>query len=477
MSLPKRYCARFTHVIWVSIIVLVFGCSRPSVDLRPFVPGDIDLGSASTELRTQISGAREAALTGNQSLESLKTLAQLYHANGFLNEAIQSYEGLVLFESDEPRWKHKLATILSGYGYSEDAIMLWREALNEAPEYIPIYIRIGDALLKSGEANDAKIIFQECLQQDANNPYALVGLARIAIQNGSWVEARELLENASKHSEGRVGRDLLVTAYENSGEPIKAYAIRGEAKASGSFVDIPDPWINEMYTYCYSANDLVSLMGYEAFRGNFSDALIWGKRAINLQPDHAIAHLQLASIYVQDTNAELAIKHYKRAIEIDETLSDAWLQLSQLYASLNQIAQSDLIFYQGLEKCPNSPAYRIQYAERLMKEQNYREAITQLNRSIELLPNEAPAYIVLSKAHFALNEMDAGLQALQTALEVENGNPVAMTTITLYSILSENREQADYWIERVKLHPRIESAIFNELVNKYITTFRDTPDV
>ena len=73
------------------------------------------------ELRARIATAREraAGLTGGTA--ALGELSRLYHANGFLSEAMQCYAALERIEPAEPRWRHRHATLLAGLAAGVDA--------------------------------------------------------------------------------------------------------------------------------------------------------------------------------------------------------------------------------------------------------------------------------------------------------------------------------------------------------------------
>jgi tetratricopeptide (TPR) repeat protein len=465
------------HSLFCLICLLpgIAGCSSKTGVIRSYLPEKPSLEDRSERLRQQILGAYESIDSGQQPLESFSKLAKVFHANGFLNEAIICYEGLTVLEENEPKWKHFLATLLSGYGYADDAIRLWEDAIQLDPSYAALRIRLGDTYLKKNEPERAEQVYLECLEIDPGNPYAKVGLARIAIQGGDWVSAEALLEEASSVSKGKIGRDLLVTVYENLGKDYEAFSIRGEAKASGSFVDIEDPWVEGMMEYCLDPDALMNIAGYAAFRGNPSKAIKWAKRAYKEAPENPLVHFQLASFYVEKGNLEKAEHHFLRTIDLDSTFADAWLRLVMIYRFMGDLKKSERYFYDGYSHCPNSPTFKLENAKRL-KEQNLLEsAIGEIKASIELRPNEAYAYIMLSQCLLLKDRHEEAVQALETALQVESGHPLAMISMCLYRILSEDRASADRWLVELRRHPRIDKPTIEDLESKYAEVFQVTP--
>ena len=81
-----------------------------------------DLSASPPAMVERIRAADTRARKRTTAERGLVELAQLYHANGFLEQAVQSYAGLEQLEPGEPRWWHLHASILAGYGEADDAL-------------------------------------------------------------------------------------------------------------------------------------------------------------------------------------------------------------------------------------------------------------------------------------------------------------------------------------------------------------------
>jgi len=152
---------------------------------------------------TQIKNAellariQEASTRSNSGeIEGLAELSRLYHANGFTNEAWQCYATLVLADSGEARWPYRFGRILAGYGQLAEATPLFEKTIQLDSKYTPARIRLGDTLLKQNRFSEAEDTYEGTLAIEKENPYALVGLARVAIANENWETARAHLETA-----------------------------------------------------------------------------------------------------------------------------------------------------------------------------------------------------------------------------------------------------------------------------------------
>jgi len=80
------------------------------------------------------------------------------------------------------------------------------------------------------------------------------------------------------------------------------------------------------------------------------------QRAIQLMPDYAIAYGNLASVYYEQGQMDLAIMHYKQAIMLDSSFVEAYNNLgSALKSASSSSVKSNVMprrFYSSSESLP-----------------------------------------------------------------------------------------------------------------------------
>ena len=64
--------------------------------------------------------------------------------------------------------------------------------------------------------------------------------------------------------------------------------------------------------------------------GNFKTSEMLFKQIISIKPDNALYHANLGVLYHRFNKKELALKHYKRALELDSNLKNARNNLLKL---------------------------------------------------------------------------------------------------------------------------------------------------
>ena len=439
------------------------------------LPGRPEPARLEPALVSAIDSAYREIEKGEDPVRGLERLTLLYQANGFLNEAIQGHDLLLQLQPEDPRWPHLLAFILAGYGQLEVALPLWEQVIALDPDYLPAHLRRAEALLKLNRPDDAREAYVIVQIKDPLNPYAFLGLARVAINRGDYRSARRYLLEAMGNSSNRIGGDLLVTVFDRLGEKEKADYLRGQAKASGAYTDIPDPWLNALMDYCYDPFQLVGGGGFAAFSGDAERGIRLVKRALQYDPDNVSAYFQLGNLYRDTGETTEAMLMYERAAELNPQLADAWLFRANLLLDVGEEVKGEELLALGLAHNPDSPALHLAWGERLLEKKQLEQAMREFKRSIELRPQEPEAYIALAMVYFQQERIEEGRAQLLASLDAEAANPVALATLAMIAISSGHEKEAREWMQAVDRQPRILEEHRQDLVRRFKETFGDDP--
>lgn len=435
------------------------------------LPAMPDMADAPAELRERVRAADAEARHRLTALRGLAALARLYHSNGYLEQAMRCYAGLEKLEPNQPRWFHYDATILGGYGEIGRAEKLWRRVLQLAPDYIPARLRLGECLLKTDRLAEATAMYDSVLKRDPGNPYAMLNLARIDMEHHDWAKARPLLESVVRKTNFTLGYDLIVTLYDKIGLRTQANEIRGAAKASGAYHDLPDPWMNELMDVCYDPYRLGLVAGLAAHNGSPARAVQLLKRAIALAPNDVSSHFQLAGVSEMQRNFKEALAEYQECTVLDPHFSDGWAHLSDLQSRMGDKGAAARTLAQGLVQCPDSPGLHLMRARRLRDAGRAGEAIREYEISIRLRPNEPEAYTQLGRLLIGLGRVDAGMREMRLALEADPGDPMALGVMAFHAISTNDEAAARRWLVRVVDQPRVPQAQTDKLLAAYRQTF------
>ncbi len=468
------------HAVSIALgIVSIFLLASCGSGNREFVlesiPERPTLSGWPERLHQRIESAELQAMSGGNPVESLVKLARLYHANGFYEEASQCYQGLITLQSKEAKWPHMLAEILSSYGKLEDALPYRELVMKLDPEYIPAMVRLGDVYLKQNKANEAEKVYTRVLKQDRDNPYAQLGLARLDIASGDLENAQQRLEAATRKTSLRIGSDLLATVYEKRGLNSLAAAIRGRAKSSGTFTDIPDTWLFEIYFESFNTYQMAVAAGMADQSGDSAACIRLLNQAIQLSPRDAYLHFQLGLVYLRIGIDYQALKSFEETAKLDPKFSDAWFQLAQLKSKEGDIVAATQTIATGLYHNPDSPSLRLVNSERLNAIGDLSGSIKEAETAIELRPEEADSYASLAALYFSSEQTAIGVELMKKALERESLHPFALSTMAFYSISTGQEKDARQYIRKARLQPRLPVGDLKHLETSFRQKFGKMP--
>lgn len=144
-------------------------------------------------LRETLVNAYAAAAAGKRDLEPVIELGRLYHANDFHREARACWELLRAEQAGEAQWCYYLADLhRAGSDYRGFEAML-RETVDLAPEYAPAWLQLAELEFKTGRMESAEHSYRQRLTLMPGDPYATLGIARVAWQTERRDEARKLV--------------------------------------------------------------------------------------------------------------------------------------------------------------------------------------------------------------------------------------------------------------------------------------------
>src|SRR5712664_2240795 len=92
--------------------------------------------------------------------------------------------------------------------------------------------------------------------------------------------------------------------------------------------------------------------------------------ALRLEPESATAHYNLACFLASHAQ-EMAVEQYKEAIELDPEYPDAHLNLGMTYADQDKRDEAKAEFKTAIELDPEDPLARHEFAALLMDEADY----------------------------------------------------------------------------------------------------------
>jgi predicted Zn-dependent protease len=441
---------------------------------RPALP---ELKNWPAEFLQRIQKADAAAKTWPPDAAALGELARLYLANGFQREAEQSLRGLLVYDSQNPRWPHYLASVQAGFGQLDEAIELWRRVLELAPDYRPAKLKLAESLLKANRLEEARKAYEMVVGESPGEIYAELGLAQVNIRQGRWGEAREDLESSVKTDPlFSAGWALLATVADRLGDAGEARQAREKSTLLGRFRDVPDPWTDELVDFCYEVYRLEVTASTFAAAGENDRAVPILQRAIRLAPKDSRPRRQLGKIYQALHQNELAEEALQEAIALQPDDARAYIDLVNVERAQGKAAKALSLLKLAVEKCPNSDGLDLEMAAALMAANRTEEAIEYFKKAMVLVPDSPAVYEQLAKAQITLGRGDEAAQTLAVGLQRNPETPGMLISLARLEVEKGDAAAAEAHLSRaVKNEADLDPAQLSEVTQLFARKFGRNP--
>jgi tetratricopeptide (TPR) repeat protein len=350
--------------------------------------------------------------------KALGDLARLYLANGFQREAEQSLRALLVYDPQNARWPHYLATLRAGYGQLDDAIAEWRRVATLVPDYRPARLKLGEALLKTNRLSESEKVYNDLLAESPADLYAELGLAQVNVSEGRWGAAREHLEAAVQTEPlFSAGWALLATVDERLGDATQSEHARDRANLLGRFKDPPDPWVDELVEFCYDPDRLEVMAATRVASGESARAVPILERAIQIAPSDSRPHRQLGKVYAADHREDLAREQLQQAIALQSTDPRAYLDLASIERAQNNLFAALNTLQLALKNCPDTGDVQPELAMTLIADNRTTEALPYLQKALQLAPDNPAIYQALAHAQSRLGHVEEAIATLKAGLQ------------------------------------------------------------
>jgi tetratricopeptide (TPR) repeat protein/predicted Ser/Thr protein kinase len=206
----------------------------------------------------------------------------------------------------------------------------------------------------------------------------------------------------------------------------------GESLSSIRKFDVP---IEQATTASLEALRAYALANRERARGTEAQAIPLFQRAIELDPNFAMAHARLGTIYSNVGQTELSIEHTKKAFELRDRVSEPerLYLISHYYDFATGELEKTIETYQIWKKTyPRDFVPLNNLALSYSRIGMFEKALSEAQEASRLEPNEVTPYFNLAGAYYGLNRFEEAKAICEQ--QISKGNDSAFFHVMLYSI-------------------------------------------
>lgn len=196
-----------------------------------------------------------------------------------------------------------------------------------------------------------------------------------------------------------------------------------------------------------------------------SEAIAELRRAIELRPSFAPAYNTLGMTLGRFVELDAARRAFEKAIELDPQLAEAHVNLALVFAQRKEFALAADHLDRALEIQGSSPAaaYSHYLRGKIYNEQNLpAEAAREFEKTIDLRPNYAEAYLDLGSSRRKLSDNAGSQKAFRKAVELAPANPTARYRLGMQYLRNGKAAQAvEHLREALRSQPENRAVLYN----------------
>ena len=380
----------------------------------PDVP-NIDLSNVHSSTRTGIEGARELVLLKRDSALAWGHLGMTLWAHEYSPEAEICFEQAMALDKDDFLWPYFKGCILLATNRAA-ALAAFDEAVKRAPRHPQLNLRLGRALLESGQFDRAATHLKSTLQLSSENAEAHYLMANLLLQKQdselAIVHAQKAVELAPDHSDciGLLAR-LLRSNGQFSNSRFLSDKLRTLSQTKHGWPDPLTAQIDEFRRDPYWSTRQASQL---AIAGNVSQGIRMLRDLVHQAPDEPSSRAQLIRLLLQQGALDEAQKY------LDDESAGSSFELDVLRATLLLLrgnwSAAEHEYVRLLATKPDSPTLLSDRAVCLRELGRLDEAIVSAEAAVQLAPDEDRFRIELCRTLIKSALKSEALQNLQTIL-------------------------------------------------------------
>lgn len=307
----------------------------------------------------------------------------------------------------------KMMNLLSGIklleGNKKDAEMILKAIIEQEPEYIPAYVRLG--LLYKSMKNGPKALqfFQMAFDRNPDQ----IGLAKLMVniylEQKKYNESLDLidkLEKKSKSEDYAFYENLRGEVYALKGDPDAA--LKSYNKSISMKPDSVSPYMNIANLYFVRKQRDLALQHYQSVE--------------KISPDYLPALLSIGSIFDIQGDLDTAELYYRKVLHLNPKQADAANNLAFILSEKkDQLEEASRLVKIAMDQQPKNPNVLDTSGWIYYQRGNYLSAISELEASLKINPENPLTCFHYGMTLYMMKEYEKARKYLQKALKLDPG--------------------------------------------------------
>lgn len=261
-----------------------------------------------------------------------------------------------------------------------DPIAFWERNLSKYPNSSRVNANLGTAYYEVGDINKAETYYEVAVALQPRNKGVLKNLGAIALRRGDIERAKNYFTASLKQDQRfspalmELGRLLMREEQFTEAEEVYKKLLQN--------VLVPEvrQKVNMYLAQIYLRLD------------SFNEAKVTIANLTGTGLEETDMHLLRAELNLKTGKNTEAISDYVRAILTDQNLWEAHYNIARLYSQEGDVLKAENHYKLALQSMPSELPVRYNYANTLLRQEKYVEAVKEYNQLIDSIPYLADAY-------------------------------------------------------------------------------------
>lgn len=373
---------------------------------------------------------------GNESL--LGVLGGLYWVYGFPDNAIACFETAALAAPKHHGWPYMIGVVYDEKGDAQKAEAYYKKAMELNSEYPMTPIRLAELYAKTDRAKAAEV-YKRMLQRQADFPFALSGLGKLAAADGKLDEAISRYQEAMKALPNCAAfHREIAELYRKAGDEARARRHEIVARRAAPY-RADDSIANELKLVGMDLDAMIVMAVAAARNPESSDKMIMTAQRIDTKGDKV--RRAMATIKMLQGKPAEALTIMQSLLDADPKNAALWFECADLHARMGKPAEAVAAYRKGLEIEPDDTRARTLMAAQMMRAGDREGAKKELEQAIRDDAAYDGPYLTLSELAMAGGDRIECERVLRLCLTQAPESTLAMNSLAWILATSPNAAQ------------------------------------
>jgi tetratricopeptide (TPR) repeat protein len=427
---------------------LLFSCAKSI----PPVPA-VNVDGLDADVKTAILQSHGDAVAQPTSAEASGTLGMVLEAHTLYQPAALAYQRAVQLDPKDFRWRYYLALCQEKNGQLDQALASVSEGLRIRPDYAPASLEQAGLLLKLGKFSESGAVLDPLLAKNPASAQALYLLGRVKFAQQDFAAADALYRRAVE------AWPTYGSAWFGLGETSKRLGRAAETEKDYQLAETHKehfpPSDDELFVQMSKLATGIETRLAEAKRllnkREFDPASQIYKAVLKQYPDNldCLVNLLYISQYPDQATADEVEDLYKRARAASPQLPEVYMYHGTALAAEGKYDPAVTELEKAIQLKPNNAEAHAWLADVRERQHRPSDAIDQYRIAIQQQPDFRLARLELAKNLLYAGRSREAIPVLLPALQVEDQNtPVAMMFLVQAYVNLGDRATARKYLEQ-----------------------------